>query len=216
MELRDVRTDYTRDTLLEQDCGLDPFHLMRLWLDDALQENAADANAMTLATVDAEGQPTARVLLIKDLDARGIVWFTHYTSRKGRELQANPKACLLFFWPQLQRQVRVEGMVEHVSAAESDAYWRSRPLESRWGALASPQSQVIPDRDWLEQNLNRQRQAGGGDAQEPTRPAHWGGYRLIPQAWEFWQGRASRLHDRLVFRRDPSLPQGWRRERLAP
>lgn len=212
MTLRDIRSNYDQGQLLEKQASADPFAQLQLWLQQALDANLADATAMTLITQNERGHPTGRVVLIKELDARGVVWYTNYNSRKGQELARQPQAALLFFWPSLQRQVRLEGTVEKVSAEESDAYWQVRPFESQVGAWVSPQSQVIPDRQWLEdrnQELLKEYQG-----RMPPRPAYWGGYRLIPQYWEFWQGRPSRLHDRLVYQ--PAASGTWRLQRLAP
>ena len=165
---------------------------------------------MTLATASADGRPSARVVLLKEFDASGLVWYTNYDSRKGAELDANPVASLLFFWAPLERQVRVEGRVEKVTPEESDAYYAVRPLDSRIGAWASPQSQVIANRGVLVANAAR---AAAEHGLHPRRPDHWGGYRLVPEVWEFWQGRTSRLHDRLRYRLDGGA---WVRERLAP
>jgi pyridoxamine 5'-phosphate oxidase len=187
---------------------IDQFHH---WFDEAVKAKALEPNAMTLATVGADGRPSTRVLLIKGADARGLVWFTNYLSRKGQELAVNPVAAIQFFWPELERVVRIEGRVERVPDSESDAYYRSRPLGSRIGAWASPQSSVLPSREQLEQAWAEQ-QARLGD--DPPRPGHWGGYRLVPDRWEFWQGRPSRLHDRIEYRL-----QGdghWLIQRLAP
>jgi len=210
MSVADIRQDYHQQTLLEAHASATPLEQFSAWFDEALAAQVPEVNAMTLATVDAAGKPTARTVLLKGFDARGFVFFTNYQSRKGAELAARPAACLLFFWPQLERQVRIEGTVEKVSAQESDTYYRSRPLGSRIGAWASPQSQVIT-RQALEDATQHYRQTLGED---PARPPHWGGYRLVPHYVEFWQGRPSRLHDRLAYTLDA---QGaWQRVRLAP
>jgi pyridoxamine 5'-phosphate oxidase len=182
---------------------------------DELDESASSAfsacwNAMTVATVGADVRPSTRVVLIKGYDARGIVWYTNYDSRKGRELAAQPFAALQFHWVELERVVRIEGRVEKVDAAESDEYFKTRPLDSRIGAWASPQSQVIGSRAVLVANAARY---GAQFLLNPPRPPHWGGYRLVPDRWEFWQGRKSRLHDRLRYRQEVDA---WVRERLAP
>ena len=165
---------------------------------------------MTVATVGADGRPSTRIVLIKEFDERGLVWYTNYESRKGRELSAHPQAALQFHWVELERVVRIEGRVERVSEAESDAYFASRPLTSRIGAWASEQSRVIPSRTTL---VARAAEFGLKFGLQPPRPPHWGGFRLVPDRWEFWQGRPSRLHDRLVYRLEDGA---WRRERLAP
>lgn len=210
MSLADLRKNYERAELDETASHADPMRQFELWLQQALQAQLPEPNAMTLATVGENGRPSTRVVLIKGFDARGIVWYTNYTSRKGRELAANPVAALQFHWVELERVVRIEGQVEKVSAEESDAYFRSRPLDSRIGAWASPQSEVIASRAVLVANAAK---VSAQHLLNPPRPPHWGGYRLIPDAWEFWQGRKSRLHDRLHYR----LCDGsWVRERLAP
>lgn len=211
--LADMRRDYTRDGLSEEQAPLEPFALFHRWFAEAVQTEQlpVEANAMTLATVDAEGQPHCRVLLLKALDARGFTFFTNYDSAKGEQLLGNPRAAMTFFWPALERQVRIEGRVEKVTAEESDAYFKVRPLGSRLGAWASPQSRVIDGRGELERLLAETEQRFMDTA--PHCPEHWGGYRLLPERLEFWQGRPSRLHDRLNYR----LEQGaWLRERLAP
>lgn len=211
--LADMRRDYTRDGLSEAQAPAEPFALFHQWFAEAVatEQPPVEANAMMLATVDQAGQPHCRVLLLKALDARGFTFFTNYDSDKGRQLQANPAAAMTFFWPGLERQVRIEGRVERVTPEESDAYFQVRPLGSRLGAWASPQSRVIADRDVLEQLLEQTRQRFMETA--PHCPAHWGGYRLVPERIEFWQGRPSRLHDRLDYR----LQDGhWQRQRLAP
>jgi pyridoxamine 5'-phosphate oxidase len=210
-DLAQMRKSYEQAALDEihvRPLPIDQFHH---WFDEAVKAKALEPNAMTLATVGADGRPSTRVLLIKGADARGLVWFTNYLSRKGQELAANPVAAIQFFWPELERVVRIEGRVERVPDSESDAYYRSRPLGSRIGAWASPQSSVLPSREQLEQAWAEQ-QARLGD--DPPRPGHWGGYRLVPDRWEFWQGRPSRLHDRIEYRL-----QGdgrWLIQRLAP
>ena len=211
MSIADLRRDYTLRGLSENEVDPDPLAQFRTWFDQAVAAQVPEPNAMTLATVGGDGQPSARVVLLKGFDERGFVFYTNYESRKGRELLAHPRAALLFFWPELERQVRVEGSVEKVADEESDAYFRSRPHGSRVGAWASPQSQVIPGRDVLDQRLQELQQRFGDG--EVTRPPHWGGFRVRPTMLEFWQGRPSRLHDRLRYQLTDS---GWQRERLAP
>ncbi|MGL4316570.1 MAG: pyridoxamine 5'-phosphate oxidase [Pseudomonas sp.] len=211
--LADMRRDYTRDGLSEAQAPGEPFALFRQWFDDALstEQLPVEPNAMTLATVDAEGRPHCRVLLLKGLDERGFTFFSNYDSAKGEQLAARPFAAMTFFWPTLERQVRIEGWVEKVSAEESDAYFQVRPLGSRLGAWASPQSRVIADRGELEGLLADTERRFLDQA--PQCPPHWGGYRLLPERIEFWQGRPSRLHDRLNY----LLQAGsWQRQRLAP
>jgi pyridoxamine 5'-phosphate oxidase len=206
-----MRREYTRRGLTEADADADPLLQFRAWFDQARAAGALDADAMVLATATPDGRPSARVVLLKGLDERGFAFFTNYHSRKGRELAANPRAALNFYWPELERQVRAEGAVETMTPAESDAYFRIRPRDSQLGAWASPQSELLADRAELEARLAEvaARFAGG----EVPRPPHWGGCRLVPEAVEFWQGRPGRLHDRLLYTRTPG---GWRRQRLAP
>lgn len=210
-ELAQLRREYARQALDEAQLPDDPLTLFQQWFREALQAEVADPNAMVLATADISGRPSARVMLLKDCDTQGFVFFTNYESRKGHELTENPWAALVFWWAALERQVRVEGRVEKVSAEESDAYFQTRPRESQLGAWASPQSQVIPDRATLEHRVAELMARFNG--QEVPRPPYWGGFRLIPEVIEFWQGRPGRLHDRIRYRR---TPQGWVKDRLAP
>ena len=208
--IADLRKSYERAELDENASHADPLDQFRQWLQEAIDAQVPEPNAMTLATVDAAQRPSTRVVLIKGLDERGIVWYTNYDSRKGQALAGNPYAALQFHWVELERVVRIEGRVEKVSAQESDAYYASRPLDSRIGAWASPQSEVISGRSVLVANAAK---FGAQFLLQPPRPPHWGGYRLVPDRWEFWQGRKSRLHDRLRY----TLQEGhWLRERLAP
>ena len=209
--IADLRKSYERDELDESASAADPLQQFERWFQQALAAELPEPNAMTVATVGADGRPSTRVVLIQGYDARGIVWYTNYESRKGRELAGNPHAALQFHWVELERVVRIEGRVEKVDAAESDAYYQSRPLDSRIGAWASPQSQVIASRAVLVANAARY---GAQYLLHPPRPPHWGGFRLVPDRWEFWQGRKSRLHDRLRYRLDEAGT--WVRERLAP
>ena len=205
-----LRKSYERAELDETASAADPLLQFRLWFQQALDAQVPEANAMTLATVGPNGRPSNRIVLVKGIDERGLVWFTNYNSRKGRDLATTPFAALQFHWVELERVVRVEGAVEKVSDEESDAYFHSRPLDSRLGAWASPQSEVITSRAVLVANAAK---AAARYGLHPPRPPHWGGYRLVPDAWEFWQGRKSRLHDRLRYRLENGT---WVRERLAP
>jgi pyridoxamine 5'-phosphate oxidase len=209
--LADLRKNYGHAELSEDASATDPLKQFEQWLHEAIAAELPEPNAMTLATVGSDLRPSTRPVLIKGFDARGIVWFTNYESRKGLELAGNPFAALQFHWLELERVVRIEGWVEKVSAQESDEYFASRPLDSRIGAWASPQSQVIAGRGKLVANVAK---FAARFLLQPPRPPHWGGYRLVPERWEFWQGRSSRLHDRLRY--TPDDTQGWRRERLAP
>lgn len=210
-KLADLRKSYELAALDEESSFADPFAQFNRWLQEALEAQVPEPNAMTLATVGPTGRPSTRIVLIKAFDERGIVWFTNYDSRKGHDLLSNPFAALQFHWVELERVVRIEGAVQRISEQESDEYFQSRPLGSRLGAWASPQSEVLSSRTQLEQAL-AEAQARFGD--NPPRPAHWGGYRLVPEMWEFWQGRPSRLHDRLRYRLNAD--HGWVRDRLAP
>ena len=208
--IANLRKSYERAELDESASAPAPLDQFGLWLQQALDAQLPEPNAMTLATVGANGRPSTRVVLIKGFDARGVCWYTNYASRKGGELAGSPFAALQFHWVELERVVRIEGRVEKVSAEESDAYFQSRPLDSRIGAWASPQSEVIASRAVLVANAAK---VGAKFLLNPPRPPHWGGYRLVPDTWEFWQGRKSRLHDRLRYRLAGS---DWVRERLAP
>jgi pyridoxamine 5'-phosphate oxidase len=211
MNIADLRKSYEKAELSESASNADPLQQFSKWLEEAISSEVPEPNAMTVATVGSDLRPSTRVVLIKGFDERGIVWYTNYASRKGQELAGNPFAALQFHWVELERVVRIEGVVEKVSDAESDAYFHSRPLDSRIGAWASPQSQVIEGRTVLVTNAARY---GAQFLLQPPRPPHWGGYRLKPERWEFWQGRKSRLHDRLRY--SAQSDGGWLRERLAP
>ena len=208
----DLRQSYERGALDHADLPEDPLDLFQSWFADAQAAGVVEPNAMTLATVSESGQPSARIVLLKGADARGFAFYTNHDSRKGRELDACPLAALVFWWPPLERQVRIEGRVERVGTDEADAYYASRPRGSRLGAWASPQSDEIPDRAVLDARLaEATARFGEGDIK---RPAFWGGYRVVPDAVEFWQGRPSRLHDRFAYRR--GADGAWRPTRLAP
>ncbi len=209
--LADLRKSYERSELSEEASHADPLRQFEHWLQEAIACEVPEPNAMTLATVASNLRPSTRVVLIKGYDERGITWYTNYDSRKGHELAGNPYAALQFHWVEMERLVRIEGRVEKVSDAESDEYFHSRPLDSRIGAWASPQSEVISGRTVLVANAARY---GAKFLLQPPRPPHWGGYRLQPDSWQFWQGRKSRLHDRLRYTLTPE--KSWLRERLAP
>ena len=209
-KLSEFRKSYELGELDEAEALGGPLALFQRWMDEAIAHDVSEPTAMTVATVGASGRPSTRVVLLKGFDARGMVWFTNYESRTGEELAIHPFAALQFHWVEMERVVRIEGRVEKTSAEESDEYFKSRPLDSRLGAWASPQSRVISTRAVLVANAAK---AAVQHGINPERPPHWGGYRLVPEQFEFWQGRRSRLHDRLRFRLDGS---DWLRERLAP
>ena len=210
--IADIRQDYQKRTLEDNDVDPDAVVQFANWWDDAIKSEIEEVNAMTLATVNHEGNPTARIVLLKGFDENGFVFFTNYNSHKGEALSKHPYASLVFFWKELERQVRIEGSVSRINEAESDAYFNSRPAESRIGAWASPQSQVITNRDILEENIKKyQLQYAGNDI---PRPPHWGGYLIRPTLVEFWQGRPNRLHDRILY--TLQIGNEWKMERLAP
>lgn len=211
MSIADIRKDYRLASLDERDVNADPFVQFQHWFDEAVRAEVSEPNAMTLATATPDAYPSARVVLLKGYDQRGFVFYTDYRSRKGQELADNPHAALCFFWAELERQVRIAGAVQRVTRAESDEYFQSRPLPSRIGAWTSTQSSVLESRDVLERDLaaNTDRFADG----PVPLPDHWGGYRVVPEEIEFWQGRESRLHDRMQFRKEAGV---WRRRRLSP
>lgn len=210
-DIHNIRKDYSLKSLDESDTLDDPMNQFSKWFKEAVDSQAVEANAMVLSTMGENGFPSSRVVLLKGLSESGFRFFTNYESRKGRELQNNPKAALNFFWPELERQVRIVGLVSKTEASISDEYFKSRPLNSRVGAWASPQSQQIPDRKWLE-NMETEIKSKLG-VEELQRPEFWGGYELKPHEIEFWQGRPSRLHDRILYQKSEDV---WTKKRLAP
>jgi pyridoxamine 5'-phosphate oxidase len=212
LNIADIRTDYRLAALDETTVGIDPILFFSRWFSEAEAAQITEVNAMTLATVDSRNFPHARIVLLKGLEEQGFVFFTNYDSNKGKEILAHPNAALVFFWKELERQVRIEGIIEKIPASESDAYFHSRPRGSRLGAYASPQSREISDRSILDINYARYEQEFS--EVEMPRPEHWGGYRVVPSRIEFWQGRSSRMHDRILFTKQPD--NTWSRSRLAP
>lgn len=211
-KVADIRKEYMQHTLSEHEVSANPFHQFGVWWQEAIDAQIEEVNAMTLATASAAGVPSARIVLLKGYDQQGFVFYTNYESFKGQELAENPRACIVFFWKELERQIRITGIVAKVSPEESDEYFNSRPEGSRLGAWVSPQSTVIPGREWL---TSREAELGKQfEGRTPPRPPHWGGYRVKPVCFEYWQGRPSRLHDRIQYVLDDA--GNWKRERLAP
>lgn len=207
-DLKSMRENYMKGVLDISNTLDTPMEQFRIWFEDAVQSQLSEPNAMILATATSDGQPSARAMLLKEYNEGGFIFFTNKGSRKGQEMLANPRAAILFFWGELERQVRIEGRLEEISAQENDDYFYSRPVGSQYGAMASPQSKEIESREWIEQRVESLMAAGN-----PQRPNLWGGFRLVPERMEFWQGRPSRLHDRIQYER---TTQGWMRKRLAP
>lgn len=212
ISIKDLRQDYKSAFLLEKDAEKNPFKQFEKWFSEAMKAQVLEPNAMTLATATKNGVPSARIVLLKGFDESGFVFFTNYSSCKGQQIAENPKAALVFFWGDLERQVRIEGDIEKISQEDSEEYFHSRPKGSQLGAIASPQSQVIPDREFLEKNLEDLTTTYQG--KEIAKPDHWGGYKVVPVAFEFWQGRSNRLHDRILFSKNTD--GSWKTERLAP
>lgn len=213
LHIEDIRTDYRLAALSEDQIDKDPIRQFEQWFEQALRSKVIEVNAMTLATVDTDGSPSARIVLLKDIENDAFVFYTNYNSQKAKEIAANPKVSLVFFWPDLQRQVRIKGTIEKVASANSETYFHSRPAGSQLGAWASPQSDVIPNRDFLEQKLKEVSEKYKD--QIVPKPPHWGGYKVIPFTMEFWQGRTNRLHDRILYSKDV-ISGNWITSRLAP
>jgi len=211
MSIAELRKDYSRASLSELEVAADPIAQFSVWLDEAIKAQIPEPTAMSVATVGTNGKPSSRIVLLKQVDATGFTWFTNYQSRKGQEIDQQPYVALLFHWVELERQVRIEGKIERVSAVENDQYFSSRPLLSQLGAIASEQSQAIDSREALEAQFSAVEQQYG---KHPIRPEHWGGYRVVPENLEFWQGRRSRLHDRVFYTR--TADGSWKRQRLQP
>lgn len=212
IQIRDLRQDYRSSFLLENEVDENPFQQFSKWFNDAIKAQVLEPNAMTLATASKEGIPSARIVLLKDFNEKGFTFYTNYNSCKAQQLDNNPLAALIFFWGDLERQVRIEGVVEKVNTSEAEDYFQSRPKGSQLGAWASPQSEIIPDRTFLEKNLNQLSEKYKDN--DVPKPEHWGGYRVIPTSIEFWQGRSNRLHDRLLYKQNKD--RSWKIVRLAP
>lgn len=212
IDLADIRKDYKMATLSEQDVSDDPFLQFEKWFNEVLHSQIDESNAMTLATADAKGKPSARIVLLKGFDERGFHFYTNYESKKARQIKENPFGALVFFWKELERQVRIEGKIIQADPPESEQYYHSRPLKSQIGAWASPQSKVISGRDYLEEKVRQYEERFKQSL--PDRPSFWGGYILLPDLFEFWQGRPSRLHDRIQY--SLTAANQWKKERLAP
>jgi len=210
--IREIRKEYIQESLAEKDVNPDAIQQFSLWWNEAVKSDIEEVNAMTLATASCDGLPSARIVLLKDFDEKGFVFYTNYNSFKGQQLAENPRGCLVFFWKELERQVRITGLIMKTASSESDEYFNIRPEGSRIGAIASPQSQVIPSREWLEKEVGQLMKKLSSNTIE--RPSHWGGYRLMPAIIEFWQGRPNRLHDRIQYTLEEN--GSWKIERLAP
>jgi len=211
--LADTRREYIHDSLSKKQLNDNPFEQLKLWLEQAKQAELKDATAMTLATTGKDAMPDARIVLLKDLSNAGLSWYTNYASQKGQQLEENAQACLLFYWREFDRQVKIQGNVEKLAAGEADSYFHSRPLDSQFSAAASQQSQPINSRNALQEKVDRLKKI---DPDHVERPDSWGGYRLIPTGFEFWQGRENRLHDRFIYTCDATAEKSWKIQRLQP